>query len=111
MDKDLVELRRRVNGCEAEFQRRLTRFESGQGYAASGALSPKPWLRWQGCRFPGCDCPPAWTDGHHLEHWADGKPTLPWNLVLLCRRHHYRVHEEGWRLGWGASGELIAQPP
>ena len=65
----------------------------------------------KGCRFPGCDRPPAWTDGHHLEHWADGNPTLPWNLVLLCRRHHYRVHEEGWRLGWGTSGELIAQPP
>src|ERR1700730_13523082 len=53
MDKDLVELRRHINGCEAEFQRRLTRFETGQGYAASGALSPKPWLRWQ------CNLSPA----------------------------------------------------
>ena len=64
-----------------------------------------------GCRFPGCDRPPAWTDGHHLEHWADGGPTLPWNLALLCSRHHYRVHEEGWRLSWGAGGELLAIPP
>ena len=65
----------------------------------------------KGCRFPGCDRPPAWTDGHHLQHWADGGPTLPWNLALLCARHHYRVHEDGWRLAWGAGGELIAQPP
>jgi hypothetical protein len=38
----------------------------------------------KGCRFPGCDRPPAWTDGHHLKHWADGGPTLPYNLALLC---------------------------
>jgi hypothetical protein len=63
------------------------------------------------CRFPGCDRPPAWTDGHHLWHWVDGGPTLLWNLALLCGRHHYRVHEEGWRLSWGANGDLIAEPP
>jgi Domain of unknown function (DUF222) len=65
----------------------------------------------RGCRFPGCDRPPAWTDGHHLKHWADGGPSLPHNLALLCRRHHYRVHEEGWRLSWGTRGELLAIPP
>jgi len=63
------------------------------------------------CRFPGCDRPVAWTDGHHLKHWADGGPTLPFNLALLCGRHHYRTHEEGWRLEWGADGELVAIPP
>jgi Domain of unknown function (DUF222) len=26
-------------------------------------------LRDHGCRFPGCDRPPAWTDGHHIIHW------------------------------------------
>lgn len=65
----------------------------------------------KGCRFPGCDRPPAWTDGHHLKHWADGGPTLPFNLALLCSRHHYRVHEGGWRLSWGPGGELVATPP
>jgi hypothetical protein len=65
----------------------------------------------KGCRFEGCDRPPAWTDGHHIIHWADGgSDELP-NLVLLCRRHHYRFHEEGWRLWWGANGELVAVPP
>jgi hypothetical protein len=65
----------------------------------------------KGCRFPGCDRPPAWTDGHHLWHWVDGGPTLLWNLALLCGRHHYKAHEEGWTFKWGASGELIAEPP
>jgi hypothetical protein len=65
----------------------------------------------KGCRFEGCDRPPAWTDGHHIIHWADGgSDELP-NLVLLCRRHHYRFHEEGWRLWWGTDGELVASPP
>ncbi|MGA7989491.1 MAG: HNH endonuclease signature motif containing protein, partial [Candidatus Dormiibacterota bacterium] len=38
-------------------------------------------LRDKGCRFPGCDRPPAWTDGHHIIHWADGGPTELGNLV------------------------------
>jgi hypothetical protein len=63
------------------------------------------------CRFPGCDRPAAWTDGHHLKHWADGGPTLPFNLALLCGRHHHRVHEHGWRLEWGSEGALVAIPP
>src|ERR1700730_7219231 len=65
----------------------------------------------KGCRFESCDRPPAWTDGHHLNHWADGGTDELANLVLLCRRHHYRVHEEGWRLSWDDRGELVAVPP
>jgi hypothetical protein len=38
-------------------------------------------VRDQGCRFPGCDRPPAWTDGHHIIHWSDGGPTELENLV------------------------------
>ena len=68
-------------------------------------------VRDKGCRFQSCDRPPAWTDGHHIIHWADGGSDELANLVLLCRRHHYRVHEEGWRLSWGADGELVATPP
>ena len=45
------------------------------------------------------------------KHWADGGPqTLP-NLVLLCRRHHRLVHEEGWKLELGERRELVAIPP
>ena len=65
----------------------------------------------RGCWVPGCDCPPAWTDAHHVKHWADGGRTTIDNLVLLCRRHHRRVHEEGWTLNLEPSQELVAIPP
>ena len=45
------------------------------------------------CRFPGCGNRRC--DAHHVEHWADGGATALDNLVLLCRRHHRAVHEEG----------------
>ena len=67
-------------------------------------------LRDQGCRFPGCDRPPAWTDGHHIIHWANGGPTELENLVSLCRMHHRRVHEEGWRI-YIADGSAVVEPP
>jgi len=65
----------------------------------------------KGCRFPGCDCPPAWTDAHHVKHWADGGATTLDNLILLCRRHHRLVHEEGWTLELAQDRELVANPP
>ena len=48
------------------------------------------------CRFPGCQNRRC--DAHHVEHWADGGATRLDNLVLLCRRHHRVVHEEGFRI-------------
>jgi len=68
-------------------------------------------VRDKGCRFPGCDRPPDWTDAHHLQHWADGGKHVMDNLVLLCRRHHRKVHEEGWRLGITADGDIVATTP
>jgi len=50
----------------------------------------------KGCRFPGCGC--RYTDAHHITHWADGGETKLENLILLCRRHHRAVHEEGVRV-------------
>ncbi len=47
------------------------------------------------CRFPGCTNVRG-LHAHHLEHWADGGPTELANLILLCRRHHRLVHEDGW---------------
>ncbi|GAA2737207.1 hypothetical protein GCM10009867_23500 [Pedococcus aerophilus] len=50
------------------------------------------WLRDGGCTFPGCSRPAAWSDAHHLVHWADGGPTDLGNAALLCRAHHTVVH-------------------
>jgi len=63
------------------------------------------------CRFPGCDRPGAWTDGHHLVHWAHGGPTEVDNVYLFCRPHHRLVHEGGWRVSKQPGGELLALPP
>ena len=52
-------------------------------------------IRDRHCRFPGCDRPHTWCDAHHVVHWADGGPTAPANLLLLCRRHHRMVHGRG----------------
>ena len=55
------------------------------------------------CRFPGCEGRRC--DAHHVRHWADGGATTLENLVLLCRRHHRAVHEEGFGLTLDAEGE------
>ncbi len=55
-------------------------------------------IRDGGCVFPGCDAPPSWCDGHHVEWWRDSGPTDIDNLVLLCRRDHTRAHHDEWTL-------------
>ena len=65
----------------------------------------------KGCVWPGCDRPAAWTNAHHLEHWAhDGMTELP-NLVLVCFRHHTLLHEGGWRMVRSDDGRWLTIPP
>jgi hypothetical protein len=54
------------------------------------------------CRFPGCHV--RVSEGHHVRHWAQGGPTTLSNLVLLCRRHHRAVHEEGYQVSRAPDG-------
>ena len=61
------------------------------------------------CRFPGCSA--GHCDAHHVRHWANGGPTKLDNLVLLCRRHHRAVHEEGFTVRVGATGEAAFVRP
>ena len=77
----------------------------------SASLRRKLEARDDRCVFEGCDMPGRWTDGHHLIHWADGGPTTLENLALLCRGHHIKVHEEGWRLKRDDGGSYTAIPP
>ena len=47
------------------------------------------------CRFPGCHRrlnPQA----HHTVHWRNGGRTDVDQLVLVCRRHHWLLHEGGY---------------
>ena len=61
------------------------------------------------CRFPGCQNRRC--DAHHMWHWADGGATALDNLVLLCRRHHRAVHEEGFSVTLDARGNVqFARP-
>ena len=66
----------------------------------------------RGCRFPGCGV--RFGQGHHIHHWAHGGPTTLSNLVLLCRRHHRAVHEEGYQVdrrpGWRAAVPAAGWP-
>lgn len=68
-------------------------------------------LRDKGCRFPGCGRPVSWTDAHHIIHWRDGGPTALWNLLLLCRFHHHKVHEGGWTIRPFGDGDFRFEPP
>ena len=68
-------------------------------------------VRDKGCRFPGCDRPATWTSGHHLVHWIRGGPSDMPNLVLLCYRHHWMVHEGKWQLVKTDDDQILAIPP
>jgi len=63
------------------------------------------------CRWPGCERPASWCDGHHMVHWIDGGDTDLDNLVLLCRRHHRMVHEGGWQLVKTNDGRIVTVGP
>lgn len=68
-------------------------------------------LRDGGCRFPGCDRPPAWCDGHHVQHWEHGGATNLQNLCLLCSKHHHLIHTPGWHLKLRPDGTVEATHP
>jgi hypothetical protein len=66
----------------------------------------------QHCRWPGCTRPGNWCEAHHVVPWIRGGPTNPANLVLLCTRHHWQVHEGRWQLFLEPDGRIkVVKPP
>jgi Domain of unknown function (DUF222)/HNH endonuclease len=68
-------------------------------------------IRDRGCTWPDCDRPATWTSAHHLVHWIHGGPTDLSNLVLLCYRHHWMVHEGKWQIVRSDDGCIHTVPP
>ncbi|MEX2550985.1 MAG: DUF222 domain-containing protein, partial [Nitriliruptoraceae bacterium] len=90
--------------CDADVRWILTR---GATEVLDVGRTTRRWTRAQrralvvrdgGCRGPGCDRPPAWCDAHHVRWWTQDGPTSLDNGLLLCRRHHRLVHDDGWSL-------------
>ncbi len=77
------------------------------GVAARAALQ----ARSGGCEWPKCDRPVAFTNAHHMVHWGQGGTTDVANLVLLCYRHHWMIHEGGWQLARDEKGRMLAIAP
>ncbi|WBM80412.1 DUF222 domain-containing protein [Cryobacterium breve] len=69
-------------------------------------------IRDGGCRWPGCDRPPSWTETHHIQHWTDdtGQTNLD-DGILLCRSDHLRLHNEHWRITRDDRGRYWLTPP
>jgi hypothetical protein len=77
----------------------------------SGATRRALNARDEHCRWPGCERTASWSAAHHLVHWIQGGATDLRNLILLCHRHHWMVHEGGWKLARSDDGRLLAIPP
>src|SRR5437899_4179336 len=63
------------------------------------------------CRWPGCDRHAKRSAAHHLVHWIHGGSTDLSNLILLCHRHHWMVHEGGWQRVRSDDGRMLTIPP
>ena len=65
----------------------------------------------QHCQWPGCERTASFSSAHHFVHWIQGGATDLANLTLLCHRHHWMVHEGGWKLLRSDDDRLLAIPP
>ncbi len=112
--------------CDAELNRVVTRGASTildygtTTRLASDAQYYAMVARDGGCRWPGCDRPPGWTQAHHLkEVFAEHGPTDLNEMVLGCSTHHDHLHHHGWKYVGSADdlwlrspdGTLIPAPP
>lgn len=78
-------------------------------------ISPQQFMalvaRDGGCRHPGCDRPPEWCEGHHINEFAaQGGTTDLCELALLCHHHHHNIHDRSWNLA-GTPDRLVFTGP
>jgi hypothetical protein len=66
--------------------------------------------RGRACQLPGC-ARTRHLQAHHIERWAKGGDTNPDNLVLLCRKHHWAVHEGRFRVKGRATLGVVFRRP
>jgi hypothetical protein len=89
--------------CDSAFHRFVVQGRSAVlDYGTSTRTIPPPlWnalvLRDEHCRFPGCDRKASWCEGHHVIPVEQKGPTCLSNLVLVCSRHHHRLHQPRWQ--------------
>ena len=102
--------------CDAAISRILGKGELDAEITRASRTAPPATRRAlaardRGCVAEHCNRPPQWTDSHHVKHWIDDGPTTMSNLILLCRPHHRKVHEEGWGLQRLTTGRWALIPP
>jgi hypothetical protein len=103
--------------CDAELNRIVTRGRSTildygtTTRLASDAQYYSMAARDGGCRWPGCDRPPGWTEAHHFkEVIRDHGPTDLNEMGLFCDTHHHYLHMPDWQL-LGDAADLWIQKP
>jgi hypothetical protein len=63
------------------------------------------------CKWTDCERPASRSAAHHLIHWIHGGTSDLDNLILLCHRHHWMVHEGGWQIIRGEDRKIVTIPP
>ncbi|MCD0444171.1 HNH endonuclease, partial [Glycomyces sp. A-F 0318] len=105
----------RLLACEGAVIPAVFNYATGEAVELGRALRlPNAALRRKleleqpgGCVWHGCSRPVAWTEAHHIIHWADGGPTNAANLILVCRFHHGRLHTPGWTVTKTGPGQAV----
>lgn len=101
--------------CDCSISRVMRQGSTILDYGTATRTIPRPlWnalvVRDTHCRFPGCDRPARWCDGHHVTWFSNHGPTCLDNLVLMCRRHHRLLHR-GWEARIEPDGTLEVTDP
>jgi len=103
--------------CDCALHRVITSGRSAiLDYGTTVHTTPAPlWsalvVRDEHCRWPGCDRPANWCQSHHVVWVSRNGPTRIDNLVLVCSRHHHRLHQPGWGAKLGADATLEVTDP